>query len=142
MPATPAETKAQPREGPSALVNCLECGCGHADVFLEVSACFLFELHLVSVFRRLCLTATVCCAVIHEAALAQADVVRIRVHLYTSACNRPELSASRLIPRGQKCAFYLLRFYKVPDLFLGFVNGVARLQRQQLRRTAATYVML
>ena len=74
----------------------------------------LAELHLIPVFRRLCYTATVCCA----------PKLRLRKLIYYTY----EKVFIRLLTAGAGSALTGSHYADRCDLFLGFVNDVARLQ--------------
>ncbi len=86
--------------------------------------CFA-ELHLICVFRRFRYTTTLC----------HAPELRLRKLI----CFAYEKDFVRLLATGTGSTPAGSYLADRCDLFLGFVNCVARLQRQQIRRTAALH---
>ena len=78
---------------------------------------------LISVFRRLCYIATVCCA--------------LKLRLRKLICFAHEHAFARLLAAGSSSSLAGSYLADRCDLFLGAVNGVARLHCHQLRITAA-----
>ncbi len=85
----------------------------------------LAELHLISVLRRFCYVGKVCCA--------------LELRLHTLLCLAYEQDFVCLLATSTGSAAAGSYLADRCDLFLGLVNCVARLQRQQVRITAALH---
>ena len=103
-----------------------ECGCGHADVFLEICACFLLG-RAAPDFRA------------SSILLHREGVLALKLRLHKLLCFAYEKDFVRLLATGTGSAPAGSYLADRCDLFLGFVNCVARLQRQQIHRTAALH---